>query len=249
MSPCDHRKRGTVSTWPCSAVTSDSPGWTACLRAHGLSLARGGHAPLRRNRGSGDGSGPGLSSRGPVRMHFSKCRCELELSATPRAPCKHRGTWLWRSQAVIQGPEGRPWGGANTARVARRWDGAGDEGGEVPMGTGPGSQPSLDRWTRHLRTAAARPGPHLSALQGSCHCPPTRRGTEASGEESGQPAPKGRNLWSRDLNPGPLAVSPLLVSVGDCPLLGRSLASQVPHGRLWVPGVPGSPKLGRVGGD
>lgn len=40
--------------------------------------------------------------------------------------------------------------------------------------TGPGSQPSLDGGTRHLGTAASTLGPELSALQGSCHGPPTR---------------------------------------------------------------------------
>lgn len=153
MSPCDHRKRGTVSTWPRSAVTSDSPGWTACLRAHGLSLARGGHAPLRRNRGSGDGSGPGLSSRGPVRMHFSKCRCELELSATPRAPCKHRGTWLWRSQAVIQGPGGSPMGRGQHSKGGqmvgwggrRGWGGADGDGARKPAEPGQVDAPSQNR--------------------------------------------------------------------------------------------------------
>lgn len=92
-------------------------------------------------------------------------------------------------------------------------------------------------------------GPTLVPSRGAATVPRPDEGRKPLERRAASPAPKGRNLWSRDLNPGPLAVSPLLVSVGDCPLPGRSLASQVPHGRLWVPGVPGSPKLGRVGGD
>lgn len=242
MSPRDHSERGMLSNWPLSAVhigrpwrDSRPPGSPAelggvgggavhpCAEPEAAGKVRGGDLwgrrclPLR--------AGPGLP--GPVRMHFSKCRCELDPAATPELLVNTECT-VMESWAAIRGRGGASTGRASTAGVARRRGRAGDRAGRPAAPGQVGAPP---------RSHSGQAGPDLSALQGSYHYPPTRRGTGA--RRAASPAPKGQNPWSRGPTPGPRAVGPLPVSMGHCPLPGGSLASQVlgawkpPTGQAW----------------
>lgn len=71
-------------------------------------------------------AGPGLP--GPVRMHFSKCRCELDPAATLELLVNTECT-VMESRAAIRGRGGASTGRASTAGVARRRGGAGGRAG------------------------------------------------------------------------------------------------------------------------